>query len=96
MSQNDTNPAEAAATEQLDLGPWSVSAEAVRQELQEAADLHDLSDEQAASIAALSDAVIHDAIQCSVTDYHWEAFDDLRRTAIARLAQELAQPGETE
>lgn len=89
MSQNDIDHA-GETTTLRDLGPWAVSAEAVREELQEAADLHDLDAAQAARIAALSDAVIHEVIQNSVRDWHWEAFDDLRRTAIARLAQEQA------
>lgn len=87
MSQNDNKNAEDTAHVR-DLGPWSVSAEAVREELQGAAELHDLDSRQAAKIAALSDAQIHAAIQSSVTDHHWGAFDDLRRTAIAKLASE--------
>lgn len=37
----------------LDLGPWAVSADAVRDELQEAAKLHDLDDRAARRISVL-------------------------------------------
>ena len=92
MSQNHTDPstsndADEQGTEPRDLGPWVVSADVVRAELEEAADLHHLDEESAARIIALSDAQIHEAIQNSVRDWHWEMFDDLRREAIAVLVK---------
>ena len=81
------------AARPLDLGPWSLSADAVRDELDEASLMHDVTEEAAKLIQQLPDHVIHAAIQSSVTDYHWEAFDDLRRSAISRLVDEL-EPGQ--
>ena len=70
-----------------DLGPWSLGAEAVREEVREAPELHDLTPEQAAAVIALDDTTINNAVQQSVDDSAWETFDRLRREVIGRLAQ---------
>lgn len=70
-----------------DLGPWALGAEAVREEVREAPELHDLTPEQAAAVIALDDTTINNAVQQSVDDSAWETFDRLRREVIGRLAQ---------
>lgn len=68
--------------------PIVLSAESVRAELAEAPDAHDLTPAQIERIAALLDADIDAAIHAVVDDFFWDAYDSVRRDAIARLASD--------
>lgn len=61
--------------------------ESVRAEIAEAPESHDLSPERAAAIASLSDAEIASWINelAARDDAFWAAYDELRRTVIAKL-----------
>lgn len=78
-----------------DPGGWNLDAHAVRAELEAAAHLHDLDEEQAGAIIALPDHLIHQAIQGSIGDVQWGVFDDLRRDVIVKLADRLSSEQET-
>ena len=69
--------------------PIVLGAESVRAEIHEAPESHGLSEAQASLIAAFADDEIDQEIRAAADDRFWEAYDSVRRDAIARLAGDL-------
>lgn len=65
----------------------NLDAASVRDELCEAPDAHDLTEGEAARLAALSDLEIEAVLDAHVDDDFWLAFDDVRRRAITALRE---------
>lgn len=77
-----------------DLPPIVLDADAVREEIHETPGVYELTPHQAARIHALPDQVINAALQAVADDDDdfWTQFDEVRRGAIARLADEPVVP----
>ena len=84
MTTDDTPSQPTALDQGICLNP-----EAIRTELEEAPESLEVTPQQAAALAALPDSVIANAIDRSVGDDFWAAFDEARRTAINMLISEL-------
>lgn len=63
-----------------------LDSESIRAEIAESPETHDLSAEEVADISQLSDDELNVAIDQEANDSFWAAYDELRRSAIARLA----------
>lgn len=83
MSTTDRSPRDPAATG-ICLGP-----DTIRDELTDSPEALEITPEQAAAIAALPDSVLAAAIERSVGDFFWAAFDSVRQDAVALLVREL-------
>lgn len=68
--------------------PIILGADAVRSELTEAPEAHDLTRAQAERVKALTDDEINTAIHSALDDYFYDAYDSVRRNAIAALAKD--------
>lgn len=71
------------------MGSIELGAESVLAEVNEAPEAHGLTQEQANAIAALPPEQIESAIRESADDWFWEAYNSVRRSAIARLAKQI-------
>lgn len=67
-----------------------VEPQALRAELMDAPGAHNLLPEDAAEIINMDDAELIQAINTSLNDAFWAAYDSVRRDAIARLIREHA------
>jgi hypothetical protein len=69
-----------------------LDSDSIRAELEESPESHDLSAEQVRLITSMSDDALNMAIDQSADDAYWAAYDQVRRNAIASLAEQTAPP----
>lgn len=70
----------------INANPIVLGADSVRAELAEASEAHGLTPAQTRRIQALPSAQIDEAIRAAADDDFWDAYDSVRRDAIASLA----------